>query len=268
MKLISWNVNGLRACLTHDFAASFAALDADIFSVQETKMQPGQADFAPEGYTEYTYSAEKKGYSGTACWCKTAPLAVTTGIGLEEHDHEGRVITAEFPEYYIVTCYTPNSKDGLARIQQDVLERKPDFCCVMFGTNDVTNAYKGDSALQEYEKNMKQILIRLRESNIETVLMTPGMLCKHRVKGFWGFWWYIHRYFENLQKAGHMDAYVAKIREIANQLDIPIADAYAEWQLLESQGVDTTALLANGLNHPNAEMHKVFANKLYDVIFM
>ena len=87
------------------------------------------------------------------------------------------------------------SKDGLARIQQDVLERKPDFCCVMFGTNDVTNAYKGDSALQEYEKNMKQILIRLRESNIETVLMTPGMLCKHRVKGFWGFWWYIHRYF-------------------------------------------------------------------------
>ncbi len=89
MKLISWNVNGLRACLTHDFAASFAALDADIFSVQETKMQPGQADFAPEGYTEYTYSAEKKGYSGTACWCKTAPLAVTTGIGREEHDHEG-----------------------------------------------------------------------------------------------------------------------------------------------------------------------------------
>ena len=85
MKLISWNVNGLRACLTHGFAENFAALDADIFSVQETKMQPGQADFAPEGYTEYTYSAEKKGYSGTACWCKTAPLAVTTGIGLEQH---------------------------------------------------------------------------------------------------------------------------------------------------------------------------------------
>ena len=75
MKLISWNVNGLRACLTHGFADSFAALDADIFSVQETKMQPGQADFAPEGYTEYTYSAEKKGYSGTACWCRQGPLA-------------------------------------------------------------------------------------------------------------------------------------------------------------------------------------------------
>ena len=109
MKLISWNVNGLRACLTHDFAASFAALDADVFSVQETKMQPGQADFAPEGYTEYTYSAEKKGYSGTACWCKTAPLSVATGIGIEEHDHEGRVLTLEYPEFYLVNCYTPVS---------------------------------------------------------------------------------------------------------------------------------------------------------------
>ena len=116
MKLISWNVNGLRACLTHDFAASFAALDADVFSVQETKMQPGQADFAPEGYTEYTYSAEKKGYSGTACWCKTAPLSVTTGIGIEEHDHEGRVLTLEYPEFYLVNCYTPNSQDGLKRL--------------------------------------------------------------------------------------------------------------------------------------------------------
>ena len=116
MKLISWNVNGLRACLTHGFAESFAALDADIFSVQETKMQPGQADFAPEGYTEYTYSAEKKGYSGTACWCKTPPLRVTTGIGREEHDHEGRVLTLEYPAFWLVNCYTPNSQDGLKRL--------------------------------------------------------------------------------------------------------------------------------------------------------
>ena len=142
MKLISWNVNGLRACLTHDFAASFAALDADVFSVQETKMQPGQADFAPEGYTEYTYSAEKKGYSGTACWCKTAPLSVATGIGIEEHDHEGRVITLEFEDYYLVTVYTPNSQDGLKRLdyrmkwESDFLsylkkleERKPVVFC-------------------------------------------------------------------------------------------------------------------------------------------
>ena len=107
MKLISWNVNGLRACLTHGFAESFAALDADIFSVQETKMQPGQADFAPDGYTEYTYSAEKKGYSGTACWCREQPLTVTAGIGIEQHDHEGRVLTLEYPEFWLVNCYTP-----------------------------------------------------------------------------------------------------------------------------------------------------------------
>ena len=116
MKLISWNVNGLRACLTHGFAESFAALDADIFSVQETKMQPGQADFAPDGYTEYTYSAEKKGYSGTACWCREQPLTVTAGIGIEQHDHEGRVLTLEYPGFWLVNCYTPNSQDGLKRL--------------------------------------------------------------------------------------------------------------------------------------------------------
>ena len=116
MKLISWNVNGLRACLTHDFAQSFAALDADVFSVQETKMQPGQADFAPEGYTEYTNSAEKKGYSGTACWCRQQPLSVRSGIGIEEHDHEGRVLTLEYPGFYLVNCYTPNSQNELKRL--------------------------------------------------------------------------------------------------------------------------------------------------------
>ena len=116
MKFISWNVNGLRACLKKGFEDVFNALDADFFCIQETKMQPGQADFAPAGYTEYIYSADKKGYSGTACWCKTAPLAVTTGIGREEHDHEGRVITLEFPDCYFVTVYTPNSKRGLERL--------------------------------------------------------------------------------------------------------------------------------------------------------
>ena len=132
MKLISWNVNGLRACLTHDFAASFAALDADVFSVQETKMQPGQADFAPEGYTEYTYSAEKKGYSGTACWCKTAPLSVATGIGIEEHDHEGRVLTLEYPQFYLVNCYTPNSQDGLKRLDYR-MQWEDDFRAYLLG---------------------------------------------------------------------------------------------------------------------------------------
>ena len=116
MKLVTWNVNGLRACLQKGFAETFAALDADLFSVQETKMQPGQADFAPEGYEEYLYSAEKKGYSGTGCWCRQKPLNVQYGLGLEEHDHEGRVITLEYPDFYLVNAYVPNAQDGLKRI--------------------------------------------------------------------------------------------------------------------------------------------------------
>ena len=116
MKLVTWNVNGLRACLGKGFAESFAALNADIFSVQETKMQPGQAEFSPEGYFEYLYSAEKKGYSGTGCWCKREPLGVTYGIGKEQHSHEGRAITLEYEDFYLVNAYVPNAQDGLKRI--------------------------------------------------------------------------------------------------------------------------------------------------------
>ena len=116
MKFISWNVNGLRAVLKKGFAENFAALDADIFCLQETKCQPGQAEFEPEGYTEYFCSAEKKGYSGTACYCKQPPLSVRYGIGPEEHSHEGRAITLEYPEFYLVNVYTPNAQEGLARI--------------------------------------------------------------------------------------------------------------------------------------------------------
>ena len=116
MKLISWNVNGLRACLNKGFAGAFAELDADVFCVQETKMLPGQADFAPQGYTEYLNSAEKKGYSGTGCWCKQPPLSAVTGIGVEAHSHEGRAITLEYPGFYLVNVYAPNAQEGLARI--------------------------------------------------------------------------------------------------------------------------------------------------------
>ena len=116
MKFISWNVNGLRACLKKGFEETFNALDADFFCVQETKMQPGQADFAPAGYTEYIYSADKKGYSGTAILTRTEPLSVTYDFGGDEHRHEGRIITAEFPQFYLVCCYTPNSQDGLKRL--------------------------------------------------------------------------------------------------------------------------------------------------------
>lgn len=116
MKLISWNVNGLRACLNKGFMESFSSLDADVFCLQETKLQPGQVELDLPGYEQYWYSADKKGYSSTALFTKIKPIAVTNGIGLDEHDHEGRVITAEYENYYIVTCYTPNSQRELARL--------------------------------------------------------------------------------------------------------------------------------------------------------
>lgn len=116
MKFISWNVNGLRACVGKDFEKSFHALDADFFCLQETKMQQGQLDLNFEGYDSYWNYAEKKGYSGTAIYTKHKPLSVTYGMGIDEHDHEGRVITLEYPDFYLVTVYTPNSQDELRRL--------------------------------------------------------------------------------------------------------------------------------------------------------
>ena len=116
MKLISWNVNGLRACINKGFYEYFKASEADIFCLQETKMQPGQAEIISEGYHQYMNSAVRKGYSGTMVFTRKEPLSVTFGLGIEEHDQEGRVITCEYETFYLVTCYTPNSKDGLARL--------------------------------------------------------------------------------------------------------------------------------------------------------
>ena len=116
MKLISWNVNGIRACVQKGFLDFFHEVDADIFCIQESKMQEGQLDLELEGYYQYWNYAEKKGYSGTAIFTKQKPISVQYGIGIEQHDHEGRVITLEFEDFYIVTVYTPNSQDGLKRL--------------------------------------------------------------------------------------------------------------------------------------------------------
>ena len=116
MKLISWNVNGLRAAVTKGFMESFNELDADIFCLQETKLQPDQISLELPGYEQYWNSAVKKGYSGTAVFTRIKPLSVTNGIGIEEHDQEGRVITAEYDNFYLVCCYTPNSQRELARL--------------------------------------------------------------------------------------------------------------------------------------------------------
>ena len=116
MKLISWNVNGIRACLQKGFDEAFASLNADFFCLQETKAQAEQVKLELNGYQQFWYSAEKKGYSGTAIFTKHSPLSVTYGVGVEELDHEGRLITLEYPDCYIATCYTPNAQEGLKRL--------------------------------------------------------------------------------------------------------------------------------------------------------
>lgn len=116
IKLISWNVNGLRACCDKGFREAFSQLDADFFCLQETKMQAGQLDLAFEGYTSYWNYAEKKGYSGTAIFTRCQPISVSYGMNIEEHDHEGRIITLEMDAFYLVTVYTPNSQDELRRL--------------------------------------------------------------------------------------------------------------------------------------------------------
>ena len=117
MKFVSWNVNGLRACEGKGFSNTFRLLDADFFCLQETKMQPGQLDLNFEGYESYWNSADKRGYSGTAIFTRHKPLSVVMGMGIDEHDHEGRVITLEMPDFYLVNVYTPNSQDGLKRLE-------------------------------------------------------------------------------------------------------------------------------------------------------
>ncbi|MBR6825505.1 MAG: exodeoxyribonuclease III [Oscillospiraceae bacterium] len=116
MKLISWNVNGIRACLEKGFLESFQSLDGDFFCLQETKAQQEQVNLELPGYHQFWYSAEKKGYSGTAIFAKKAPLSVTYGVGVEELDHEGRLICLEYKDFYLLTCYTPNAQDGLKRL--------------------------------------------------------------------------------------------------------------------------------------------------------
>ena len=116
VKMISWNVNGIRACVNKGFMDYFNDVDADVFCIQESKLQEGQIDLNLPGYHQYWNYAQKKGYSGTALFSKKEPISVSYGLGIEEHDNEGRVITAEYEDYYVVTCYTPNSKTELERL--------------------------------------------------------------------------------------------------------------------------------------------------------
>ncbi len=182
-KMISWNVNGLRACVGKGFLDFFKEADADIFCLQETKLQAGQIDLDLPGYHQYWNYAERKGYSGTAIFSKEEPLSVTYGIGIEEHDHEGRVITLEFADYYFITVYTPNSKDGLARLPyrmiweadflaylQKLEEKKPVIFC-----GDLNVAHK-EIDLKNPKSNHKNPGFTDEERGRFTALMEAGFI--------------------------------------------------------------------------------------------
>ena len=155
MKLISWNVNGLRACVGKGFLEIFQKLDADIFCLQETKMQAGQLDLDLPGYHQYYNYADKKGYSGTALFTKKEPLNVTYGIGVDVHDHEGRVITAEFEDFFFITVYVPNSQNELARLDYR-MEWERDFLAYVKKLEETkTVIYAGDLNVEHKEIELK-----------------------------------------------------------------------------------------------------------------
>ena len=205
MKLISWNVNGLRACVGKNFMEDFKKLDADIFCLQETKLQEGQIELDLPGYHQYWNYAEKKGYSGTAIFTKEEPLSVAYGIGIEEHDHEGRVITLEFEDYYLVTVYTPNSQDGLRRLdyrmqwEDDFLayiksldEKKPVIYC-----GDLNVAHQ-EIDLKNPKTNRKNAGFTDEERAKMTTVLSSGFVDTFRyfypdTEGIYSWWSYRFR---------------------------------------------------------------------------
>ena len=202
MKLVSWNVNGLRACMGKGFMDFFKEADADIFCIQESKLQEGQISLELPGYHQYWNYAVKKGYSGTAIFTKEEPLSVSYGLGLEEHDQEGRVITLEFPDFYIVTVYTPNSQDGLARLdyrmtwEEEFLkylkkleEKKPVIFC-----GDLNVAHK-EIDLKNPKTNRKNAGFTDEEREKFSVLLENGFIDTFRyfypdLKDAYSWWSY------------------------------------------------------------------------------
>lgn len=201
-KLISWNVNGLRACMQKGFPDFFEEIDADIFCLQETKLQEGQITIDLPGYHQYWNYAEKKGYSGTAVFTKEEPLSVTYGIGIEKHDHEGRVITLEFPNFYMITVYTPNSQEELKRLdyrmewEDDFLaylkkleEKKPVIVC-----GDMNVAHK-EIDLKNPKTNRKNAGFTDEERNKFSALLDAGFTDTFRYfypdqEGIYSWWSY------------------------------------------------------------------------------
>lgn len=202
MKLISWNVNGLRACLGKGFLDFVASQSPDVLCLQETKMQEGQAEVPLDGYTQIWNSADKKGYSGTAIFTKQVPLGVTKGIEIDEHDHEGRVITAEYEEFYLVTVYTPNSQDGLKRLDyrmewEDAFSayvQKLDAVKPVVICGDLNVAHK-EIDLKNPKTNRKNAGFSDEEREKMTVLLEAGFTDSFRyfypdAEGIYSWWSY------------------------------------------------------------------------------
>ena len=239
-RLISWNVNGLRACVGKGFLDYFKEADVDIFCIQESKLQAGQIELETPGYHQYWNYAEKKGYSGTAMFTKEEPLSVSYGLGIEEHDHEGRVITAEFPEYYVVTCYTPNSQDGLARLdyrmhwEEDFLaylkkleEKKPVIFC-----GDLNVAHK-EIDLKNPKTNRKNAGFTDEEREKFTKLLDAGFIDTFRYfypdqEGIYSWWSY--RFSARAKNAGWRIDYFC----VSESLKDKLADAKIHTEVMGS----------------------------------
>lgn len=202
MKYISWNVNGLRACMQKNFMEDFKKLDADFFCIQETKLQEGQIDMNLPGYYQYWNYAEKKGYSGTAIFTKHEPLNVTYGLGIEEHDHEGRVITLEYEKYYMITVYTPNSQDGLKRLDyrmqwEDDFRKYLNILAAKKGVivcGDMNVAHK-EIDLKNPKTNHQNAGFTDEERNKMTQLLESGFIDSYRyfypdTEGVYSWWSY------------------------------------------------------------------------------
>jgi len=181
MKLASWNVNGLRACLNKGFIDSFAGIGADVFCLQETKMQQGQAEYDLGGYAEFWHSADKKGYSGTAVFTRIAPLSASYGMGVDEHDHEGRIITLEFDGFYLVNVYVPNSQRELARLDYR-MRWEDDFRTFVCGLDAVKpviicgdlNCAHNEIDIKNPKSNMRNAGFTVEERGKMTELLSAG----------------------------------------------------------------------------------------------
>ena len=228
MKLVSWNVNGLRACVEKGFVDIFKELDADFFCIQESKLQAGQIDLDLPGYYQYWNYAEKKGYSGTAVFTKHKPLNVMLGIGVEEHDHEGRVVTLEYDNYYVITVYTPNSQDGLKRLEyrmkweeafcaylKKLEESKPVIFC-----GDLNVAHK-EIDLKNPKTNRKNAGFTDEERACMTHLQEVGFVDTFRhfypdMEGIYSWWSY--RFQARAKNAGWRIDYFMVSESLKNKL--------------------------------------------------